>query len=61
MEKKIKSQSKIEKDRMETEDHLRKEDEAGRADVTTLKGWVPLKLKCFLSWKVLYTWLPPLG
>ncbi|VCX04269.1 unnamed protein product [Gulo gulo] len=38
MEKKIKSQTKIEKDGMETEDHLRKEDKPGRAKCNYLKG-----------------------
>lgn len=37
MEKKIKSQTKIEKGRMETEDFLRKEAEPGRAKCNYFK------------------------
>lgn len=61
MEKKIKTQVKIEKE-WKLKITLEKKTNQEEQNATILKEWVALKLKCFLlSWKVLYSWLPPLG
>lgn len=46
------SQTKIEKDRMETEDHLRKAAESGRAKYNYLKGASNSEMKMFFKLKI---------